>query len=238
MSRRRQQANTVVSDESWEAARIGLLEAEKALQVARDEIAARRRALPWRKVDNRYAFAGESGERSLSELFGDKSQLVIYHFMYHPDWDEGCKSCSFWADTYDCAIPHLAARDVALAVISRAPLQKLLAYRKRMGWHFPWLSSSGSTFNSDFGVSFTSDQLETGETRYNYKDGASVGPEMPGLSVFVKNSDEEIFHTYSTFSRGLDALNPVYQILDLVPAGRDEDELPSPMSWLRRHDEY
>ncbi|MGI9235505.1 MAG: DUF899 domain-containing protein [Woeseiaceae bacterium] len=230
--------SAVVSDTEWLAARLRLLEAEKALQKARDELAARRRALPWRKVDTQYVFEGEAGAQSLSELFGEHSQLLIYHFMYHPDWDEGCKSCSFWADTYDGAIPHLAARDVALAVISRGPLQTLLNYRKRMGWRFPWLSSADNSFNFDFDVSYTSEQLSAGQARYNYRDGASVGPEMPGLSVFAKNADGEIFHTYSTFSRGLDPLNPVYQLLDLVPKGRDEDELPNAMDWLRRHDKY
>jgi predicted dithiol-disulfide oxidoreductase (DUF899 family) len=158
--------------------------------------------------------------------------------MYHPDWDEGCKSCSFWADSYDGMIPHLKARDVAFAVISRGPLDKLLAYRKRMGWTFPWLSSAENSFNFDFWVSFTPEQIESGSACYNYRDGAAVGTEMPGLSVFSKDENENVFHTYSTYARGLDNLNPVYQILDLVPKGRNEKGLPYPMDWVRRHDEY
>ena len=228
----------IVSDSAWVAARLDLLAAEKALQTARDELAARRRMLPWRRVDQDYVFDGEEGPRSLSDLFGDRSQLVVYHFMYHPDWNEGCKSCSFWADSYDGMIPHLAARDAAFAVISRGPLDKLLAYRARMGWSFPWLSSAANSFNYDFGVSFTPQQLESNDARYNYRDGADVGPEMPGFSVFARSADDVVCHTYSTYSRGLDPLNPVYQLLDLLPKGRDEDTLAHPMAWVRRHDEY
>ncbi len=226
-----------VNDEEWMTARRELLDAEKAFQKARDNLAVKRRALPWRKTAADYEFDGEDGAIAMSNLFGDHSQLLVYHFMYHPDWDEGCKSCTFWADSFDAAIPHLNARDVAFAVISRGPLDKLLAYRKRMGWNFPWLSSAGNSFNYDFEVSFTPEQLDEGSARYNYRDGASVGSEMPGLSVF-KKGEGEIFHTYSTYARGLDTLNPVYQLLDLVPQGRDEDALPYPMDWVKRHDEY
>ena len=228
----------IASDEDWVALRQELLIAEKAFQTARDELAATRRALPWRRIETDYVFEGESGARSLSNLFSAHSQLLIYHFMYHPDWDEGCKSCSFWADFYDGVIPHLEARDVAFAVVSRGPLNKLLAYRKRMGWRFPWLSSAGNSFNYDFDVSFTPQQIDTKDAHYNYRHGAGVGPEMPGLSVFAKDESGHVFHTYSTFARGLDTLNPVYQLLDLVPKGRDEDGLPYPMDWVRRHDEY
>ena len=215
-----------------------MLTAEKSLQSARDALAAKRRMLPWRKIRQDYMFEGEHGPRSLYDLFGGHSQLIVYHFMYHPDWDEGCKSCSFWADSYDGMIPHLAARDTAFAVISRGPLEKLLAYRSRMGWSFPWLSSAANSFNYDFDVSFTPQQLEANDARYNSRDGVDVVPEMPGLSVFTRDKDGVVYHTYSTFSRGLDPLNPVYQLLDLLPKGRDEDALPHPMAWVRRHDEY
>ncbi len=228
------------SDEksAWIAARRELLAAEKSLQVARDELAAKRRALPAYRLDVDYDFLGEQGNQSLLSLFGENSQLLVYHFMFHPDWDEGCKSCSFWADSFDGAIVHLAARDVAFAVISRGPLDKLLAYKRRMGWSFPWLSSDKSSFNYDFEVSFTPEQLEDKVARYNYRDGASFGPEMPGMSVFSRDDQDAIYHTYSCFSRGLDTLNPVYQMLDLVPKGRDESELPYPMDWVRRNDSY
>jgi predicted dithiol-disulfide oxidoreductase (DUF899 family) len=230
--------NGIVDKATWTAARCELLDAEKAFQVARDELAEKRRSLPSRKLDNSYQFVGQQGTRSLLSLFGEHSQLLIYHFMYHPDWDEGCKSCSFWADSFDASMAHLAARDVAFAVISRGPLEKLLAYRERMGWSFPWLSSQETSFNYDFEVSFTPEQIDSGNARYNYRDAASVGPEMPGLSVFWRDEKDAIYHSYSTFARGLDPLNPVYQLLDLVPHGRDEAELPYPMDWVRRNDDY
>ncbi len=228
----------IVDDTTWLAARRKLLQAEKALTKAREEVAVQRRALPARRLDASYVFEGEHGYTSLAELFGPHSQLLIYHFMFHPDWEEGCKSCSFWADSFDRAIPHLAARDAGLAVVSRGPLEKLLAYRSRMGWSFPWLSSAASTFNYDFKVSFRPADIESGNTCYNYRDGAGGIEELPGLSVFRKNPDGTIDHTYSTFSRGLDPLNPVYQMLDLTPKGRDEQQLPYPMDWVRRRDEY
>jgi predicted dithiol-disulfide oxidoreductase (DUF899 family) len=229
---------SAIEKSAWVAARQELLTAEKSLQAARDQLAAKRRALPAYRLDVDYEFLGEQGRQSLISLFGEHSQLLVYHFMFHPDWEEGCKSCSFWADSFDGASAHLSARDVAFAVISRGPLDKLLAYRRRMGWSFPWLSSSDSTFNYDFDVSFTPEQLEVKSARYNYRDGASVGPEMPGVSVFRREDDGAIYHTYSCFSRGLDTLNPVYQLLDLVPKGRDEAELPYPMDWVRRNDAY
>lgn len=230
--------NNIVPVDEWDKARRELLDAEKAFQSARDNLAEKRRALPWRRIETEYVFDDPSGQRSLSDLFGELSQLVVYHFMYHPDWDDGCKSCSFWADSFDGLIPHLKARDVAFAVVSRAPLEKLLAYRQRMNWRFPWLSSAKSSFNFDFEVSFTPQQIASQSARYNYRDGAGVGPEMPGISVFAKDNTADIFHTYSTFARGLDNLSPVYQLLDLVPKGRDEADLPYTMDWLKRHDEY
>ena len=228
----------IVDNEQWLAARRELLSEEKALQKARDELARKRREMPWRKVEEEYEFESGDGSKSLAELFGDCSQLLLYHFMYHPDWDEGCKSCSFWADGFDAAIPHLKARDVALVCVSRGPLEKLLTYRKRMGWSFPWYSSAGGSFNYDFGVSFTPEQVDARSATYNYHEGGWVGPEMPGLSAFVRDDDGDIYHTYSTFSRGLDPLNATYQMLDLVARGRDEDELEFSMGWLKRHDEY
>jgi len=226
-----------VDTDKWLAARRELLAAEKAFQNARDELAIKRRALPRQAPLPDYVFDGKSGSTSLAQLFGEHSQLVVYHFMFHPDWDEGCKSCSFWADSFDGMIPHLGARDVAFAVISYAPLEKLLAYQERMGWTFPWLSSFENSFNFDFGVSFTEEQSEAGGASYNYCAGPSSGREKPGLSVFEKDSGA-IFHTYSTYARGLDNLNPVYQTLDLTPRGRDESGLPYPQDWVRRHDEY
>ena len=229
---------SIVDNEQWLAARRELLADEKALQKARDELARKRREMPWRKIEDQYEFDNEDGSKSLAELFGECSQLLLYHFMYHPDWDEGCKSCSFWADGYDAATPHLKARDVELVCVSRGPLQKLLAYRKRMGWSFPWYSSAGSSFNYDFGVSFTPEQVDAHSAMYNYREGGWLGPEMPGLSVFVKDDAGDVYHTYSTFSRGLDPLNATYQMLDLVARGRDEDDLDFSMGWLKRHDEY
>lgn len=227
----------IVDKAVWLDARRELLIAEKALQTARDDLAAKRRSLPSYPVASDYQFIGRKGPENLVGLFGKHSQLLVYHFMFHPDWDEGCKSCSFWADSFDGLIPHLAARDVAFAAISRGPLAKLLAYQERLGWSFPWVSSAGSPFNYDFGASFTEEQIEAKSAEYNYKENASVGSEMPGVSVFRRDGNE-VFHTYSTFSRGLDTLNPVYQLLDLVPKGRDEDTLPYPMDWVRRHDSY
>jgi predicted dithiol-disulfide oxidoreductase (DUF899 family) len=228
----------VVSSDEWIEARKTLLEEEKALQKARDELAKKRRELPWRRVEPDYSFEGENGTASLPELFGDCSQLIIYHFMYHPDWEEGCKSCSFWADQYDAVIPHLKARDVALACVSRGPLAKLLAYRDRMGWSFPWYSSAGNSFNHDFNVSFTPEQVGARDGVYNYRQASWLAEELPGLSTFVRDADGAVYHSYSTFSRGLDPLNATYQMLDLVAKGRDEDELEFPMAWVRRNDEY
>ena len=224
-------------DTEWLAARQALLDKEKAFQRARDELAQQRRELPWRRIHTNYEFATEDGPRSLAQLFGDASQLIVYHFMFHPDWDAGCKSCSFWADSYDGAVTHLKARDVALVAISRAPLDKLLDYRDRMGWSFPWVSSAESTFNFDFGVSFTPEQIESGDTSYNFRADAVTIEELPGISVFVRDGDK-VFHTYSTYARGLDPYNSTYQLLDIAPYGRNEADLPDPQDWVRRHDEY
>ena len=227
----------IADDRTWLEARRTLLEKEKAFQLARDEMALERRELPWRKISSDYVFDTEDGPKSLAELFGDATQLIVYHFMFHPDWDEGCKSCSFWADSYNGALPHLKARDVALVAVSRAPLEKLLAYRDRLGWSFPWVSSTNNSFNFDFGVSFTPEQIEQDETTYNYRQGKVTIEELPGISVFVRDGDK-VFHTYSTYARGLDPYNSTYQLLDIVPYGRNEADLPYPQDWVRRHDEY
>lgn len=226
----------VVSDDEWTAARRELLGAEKAFTRARDELAAKRRALPWRTITKRYEFATIDGARTLGELFEGRSQLIVYHFMMGPDWTEGCPSCSFWTDNWDGSHVHLAHRDVTFVMASRAPLAAILAYRDRMGWSVPWVSSLGSDFNFDFGVSFTPDEQQRGAT-YNYTPTEHPMDEAPGLSVLAKR-DGNIYHTYSCYARGLDPMNTTYQLLDLTPMGRNEDELPWPMAWLRRHDAY
>lgn len=228
----------IVTDEEWIAARRDLLSEEKALQQRRDELAARRRQLPWRRVSTNYEFEGESGPVGLADLFGECSQLLVYHFMFHPDWDAGCKSCSFWADNYNGVVEHLQARDVSLVAVSRAPLEKLLAYRERLGWTFTWVSSGGNSFNHDFFVAFSKTEIESGDAFYNYRKTGKVIEDMPGLSAFKKTSDGNVYHTYSTYSRGLDPFNTAYQLLDLVADGRNEDDLPYSMDWLRRRDEY
>ena len=226
-----------VSREEWLRARRQLLEKEKQLTRLRDELSAQRRALPRLKVDKDYRFNSEHGEQSLADLFQGCSQLLVYHFMFGPDWEQGCTSCSFWADNYNGVIRHLQARDVQLVAVSRAPLERLLAYRQRMGWQFPWVSSQDSDFNFDFHVSFTAEQQAGAPAEYNFRTAKSVGEELPGVSVFVRDG-ESIYHTYSAYSRGLDAVNSAYQLLDLTPKGRDEDEFAFPMAWLQRRDQY
>jgi predicted dithiol-disulfide oxidoreductase (DUF899 family) len=220
---------TVASREEWLSARLELLQAEKELTRRRDELSHQRRALPWVRIDKAYEFDTTDGPRSLPDLFDGRSQLLVYHFMFGPDWDEGCPSCSFWADNFDGIGVHLAHRDVTFLAVSRAPLDRLMAYRSRMGWTFPWVSALGSDFNMDFGVS----QAST----YNYVPAASPEEELPGLSAFAQR-DGEVFHTYSCYSRGIDAFNGAYQLLDLTPKGRDEGGLPHSMAWLHRHDAY
>jgi predicted dithiol-disulfide oxidoreductase (DUF899 family) len=228
----------VVSRDQWLAARKALLAKEKDFTRARDALSAERRALPWVRVEKTYTFDGPNGPETLGDLFDGRSQLVIYHFMYGPDWQEGCPSCSFWADNFDRIVVHLNHRDVSLAAVSRAPLETLLAYRERMGWSFPWVSSLHCDFNQDFDVSFTPEQLAAGSHTYNYRRGGFGGEEAPGISVFARDEEGDIFHTYSTFGRGLDMLNTAYHYLDLVPKGRDEDGLDFSMAWLRRRDQY
>jgi predicted dithiol-disulfide oxidoreductase (DUF899 family) len=224
----------VVNHTDWIQRRKELLAREKELQRARDELSRARRELPWEPVDKRYVFEGEEGTRTLLDLFGKHSQLAVYHFMFAPEWDAACKSCTFWADGFDHIAPHLAARDVAFYLVSRAPYATLAAYRKRMGWSLPMVSSAGSDFNYDHEVSFDTSQRDH---VYNYERTVIDGPERPGFSAFARDG-ESIFHTYSTYARGIDGLNVTYQILDLVPKGRDEDQLEFTMSWVRRRDEY
>lgn len=230
--------NRIVSRAEWIEARKALLQKEKEFTRLRDELSAERRALPWVKIDKKYSFTGEMGELSLADLFEGRSQLIVYHFMFGPDWDEGCKSCSFWADNFDGIDIHLAHRDITLLAISRAPLEKLEAYKKRLGWRFKWVSSFGSDFNYDFGVSFTPEQMEKGEVEYNYRRTKFPVSEAHGLSVFANTGNGEIFHTYSTYSRGLDILNGAYHYMDMAPKGRDEADLDTSMAWLRRRDQY
>jgi predicted dithiol-disulfide oxidoreductase (DUF899 family) len=211
---------------------------EKEFTRLRDELSQQRRELPWVKVDEEYIFDGPNGNETLADLFGGRSQLLIYHFMFGPDWEEGCPSCSFWVDNYDGIIQHLNARDVTMVAVSRAPLDQLQAYRNRMGWGFKWLSSLDNEFNHDYHVSFTEEELEKGETYYNYAIQEVVGSEMHGISVFYRDDNGDVFHTYSSYARGLDMVNGAYQLLDLVPKGRDEAEFDFSMAWVRRHDVY
>lgn len=230
--------HTIVSREEWLKQRVALLEREKQFTRERDALSSERRALPWVEVTKDYTFETDASSKTLGDLFGDNSQLVIYHFMYGSDWQAGCKSCSFWADNFDGSVIHLAARDVTLVAVSRAPLSTLDTFKQRMGWHFEWASSLGSDFNYDFDVSFTSEAREKGELNYNYRPSTFPADEAPGISVFCKGDDGKIYHTYSTFSRGLDMLNAGYHYLDLVPKGRDEASDDMPMAWLRLKDEY
>ena len=229
----------VVSRQTWVEARTALLAAEKEGTRQRDELARRRRELPWVAVDADYAFDAPQGKVGLADLFGRHSQLLVYHFMFGPDWAEGCPSCSFVSDHLDGATPHLAARDVSLVAVSRAPLAKIEAFKRRMGWRFPWVSSYGTSFNHDFHVHFTPEERAAGAVYHNYATEPFPSEEAPGASVFYKDPRTgEVFHTYSTFGRGLDAMVGTYVLLDLVPKGRDEDGLPFTMQWVRHHDRY
>lgn len=231
-------SHKIVSRAKWLEARIAHLAKEKELTRQRDRLSAERRELPWVKVEKEYVFDAPQGKVTLADLFDGRSQLVTYHFMFGPDWQEGCPSCSFLMDHVDGAIVHLNERDVSMVMVSRAPLAKIESYKKRMGWRFPWVSSYGSDFNSDFRVSFTKEQLASGGTKYNFDTIAPYGEETHGLSVFARDAGGDVFHTYSTYARGCEPLVGAYAILDLVPKGRDEDELPFTMAWVRHHDKY
>jgi len=228
----------IVSRQQWIEARKAHLAHEKELTQARERLSEERRALPWVKVDKAYLFDGTDGKTTLAELFKGKSQLVVQHFMFAPEWNEGCKSCSFWADGFERMIPHLAARDTTLVAVSRAPLSKLLPFKTRMGWTFDWVSSAGSDFNYDYAVSFTPDDVKSGAKIYNFGTSGFGIEDAPGISVFYRDEAGDIFHTYSCFARGLDMMNVAYHYLDLTPLGRHEAGLPYPMDWLRLRDQY
>jgi predicted dithiol-disulfide oxidoreductase (DUF899 family) len=232
-------APKIVSHEQWLMARNALLAREKDFSRVRDALAEARRALPWERVSKHYRFTGPKGEENLPDLFDGMSQLIVYHFMFDPGWEAGCKSCSLWADNFDGLDVHLRHRDVSFLAISRAPFAKLQAYRKRMGWRFKWVSSFGTDFNFDFGVSFAPEQLIAGSPLYNYGTRTPFGSEAPGFSVFAKDASGSVCHSYSTYGRGVDMLNSAYHLLDLVPKGRDEGEFgPNTQAWVHRHDEY
>lgn len=232
------QQHRIVSHDEWLAARKALLAREKELTHLRDAISAERRALPWVKVEKTYAFDTPSGRRTLAELFGGKSQLIVNHFMLGPGWEAGCVGCSFGADHVEGALAHLAQRDVAYVAVSRAPLAEIEAYKRRMGWHFDWVSSAGSDFNYDFHVSFRPEQLSARRAEYNYEMIDPGIDELPGYSVFAKNDAGEVFHTYSTYARGAESLLGTYTLLDMTPKGRDEGERGNLTDWVKRHDEY
>ncbi len=227
----------VVSRDQWIAARRRLLAKEKDLSRLRDELSQERRELPWERVAKSYVFDGPAGKESLADLFAGRSQLIIYHFMFAPDADTGCRGCSFWADSYNGSIPHLTQRDVSFAAVSRAPLAKLQAFAARMGWTFKWVSSDNNDFNYDYQVSFRKEDVARGTAVHNYVSYTESMPDKPGFSVFFKDG-ADIFHTYSTYARGLDPINPAYQLLDLAPKGRDEAGLAHPMAWVKLHDQY
>jgi len=228
----------LASREQWLIARKDLLTREKELTRLRDEVSRHRRELPWVKTEKNYIFEGAGGKETLADLFGGRSQLIVYHFMLGPGWQEGCKSCSYLADHFDGANWHLPHRDVSFVVVSRAPLSEIEAYKKRMGWRFKWVSSNANDFNFDYHVSATKDEQAKGIMYYNFETQQLMSEEMPGLSIFFKDENGDVFHTYSTYARGLDILVGAYNLLDLVPKGRDEDHLDFSMEWVRRHDEY
>ena len=232
------EAHKIVSRDEWLTARKAHLAEEKAFTRTRDALSRHRRELPWVKVDKSYLFEGPNGKETLADLFGAKSQLIVYHFMLGPDWEEGCPSCSLLADHFDGIVIHLAQRDVAFVVVSRAPLARIETFKKRMGWHFKWVSSFGSDFNYDYHVSASPDEKATGKVSYNYEVTEFPSEERPGASVFFKDAAGDIFHTYSTYGRGLDMLIGAYNFLDLAPKGRDEEGLPWGMAWVRHHDRY
>jgi predicted dithiol-disulfide oxidoreductase (DUF899 family) len=232
--------HAVVSHEKWLAARTAFLAKEKEFTRLRDELSQQRRDLPWEAVSKEYVFEGPDGKQTLAELFDGRSQLIVYHFMFAPDWEAGCSSCSFWADNFDGIDIHLKHRDTTFVAISRAPYEKLKAYRQRMGWSFKWLSASGNDFAYDLHASYTPEEMAS-EALINYKMAKPrpQGTDDVAISVFIKNLDGAVFHTYSTYSRGADMMNGAYHYLDLTPKGRDEaDQKPHPQAWVRRHDEY
>lgn len=225
----------VVAESEWMEAARGLLAQEKAFTRERDRLSAKRRELPWTEVTKEYTFDAPAGRKTLAQLFEGKSQLIAYHFMFAPGWVEGCPGCSFLSDHIDGTLPHLESKDVKYVAVSRAPLAEFLPYKKRMGWKFDWVSSAGTSFNYDFGVSFKPEDLAAGPVQYNYTVQPLKSQEQPGLTVFVKTPEGRIFRTYATYERGLDLLLTTYNLLDLTPKGRDEE---SAMDWVRYHDQY
>ena len=230
--------NAIVSHDEWLEARKALLLEEKEFTKLRDRLTRKRQELPWEKVERDYVFASAQGPARLADLFDGRSQLLVYHFMYGPDWEAGCKSCSFLCDHLEPAVVHLNHRDVSCAVVSKAPPETLEAYRKRMGWSFRWVSSLENDFNRDYGVSFSEEEIERGDAYYNYRNEGFGSTEAPGASVFFRDDSGVIYHTYSVYARGLDMFLTAYHYLDIVPKGRDEQDLSYTMEWIRRHDEY
>jgi predicted dithiol-disulfide oxidoreductase (DUF899 family) len=230
--------HSVVSKERWLAERKALLVREKELTRLRDQIARERRALPWERVEKDYVFDSPEGRRSLADLFEGRRQLLVQHFMLAPGWEQGCPSCSYMADHIAGMKAHLEQRDVTLLAVSRAPLAEIERFRRRMGWPFKWVSSNGNAFNHDFAVSFTPQAQAKGEVYYNYGTGPARGEEAPGISVFYKDDAGEVFHTYSTFGRGVEVMMGTYNLLDLTPKGRNERDVPYKMEWVRHHDRY
>jgi predicted dithiol-disulfide oxidoreductase (DUF899 family) len=228
----------IVSKDEWLAARSALLKKEKEFTVLRDKLGQQQRDMPWVSVDKEYLFVGPNGKQTLSDLFDGRTQLIVYHFMYDPNWDAGCPSCSFWADNFNGIVVHLNQRDVTMIAVSRAPYSKIEEYKKRMGWNFKWVSSYDNDFNFDYHVSFTPKELSEKKAFYNYNLQDTHSPEREGVSVFYKDTAGNVFHTYSAYARGIDVLNVAYHYLDLVPKGRDEDGHEFAQFWVRRHDEY
>jgi predicted dithiol-disulfide oxidoreductase (DUF899 family) len=228
----------VVSRQEWLAARTAFLAKEKEFTRLRDDLSRQRRALPWVKVDQPYVFEGPNGKVSLAQLFGNRGQLVVYHFMFSPDWEAGCKHCSFWADNFNGIDVHLRHRDVSFVAISRAPLAKIEAFKKRMGWSFTWVSSFQGDFNYDYQASFRPEDIARGAVFYNYAKDKMGMADREGVSVFFKDASGAVFHTYSCYARGIDMVNGAYHFLDLVPKGRDEEGLEFTQAWVRHHDQY
>jgi predicted dithiol-disulfide oxidoreductase (DUF899 family) len=233
------QDHPVASHEEWGKARIKLLEEEKELTKLRDKLNEHRRALPWERVEKAYSFDGADGKETLAELFGGKGQLIVWHFMFGPEWKEGCSHCSCWADTFNAVAIHLRARDTTMAAISMAPLRKIEAFKKRMGWTFPWVSSAHTDFNYDFQASARPEELKAGKVLYNYHEIKPFSDQMHGCSAFIKDDKGDVYHTYSTYARGVEALNGAFHYLDITAKGRDEDWSKGDTSrWMRHHDKY
>ena len=230
--------HAVVSEAEWLKARKELLRKEKEFTRLRDELSRERLELPWEEVKQEYVFNGPKGKQTLAELFDGRDQLIVYHFMFGPEWAEGCPSCSFIADHFDGAAVHLANRGVTLTAVSRAPYEKIESFKRRMGWRFHWVSSTGNDFNWDYHVSFTKEEVASGKMPYNYGTMTFPSDEAPGLSVFYKDGSGKVFHTYSTFARGGDILIGAYNFLDIAPKGRNEAQFDWPMQWVRHHDKY